>query len=53
MKEALLINLIGLILEKGVPAFIKWQDGVELANPTLEDLEALKVKKMSEKNKEG
>jgi hypothetical protein len=43
------VNVIELILEKGIPAYMKWQDGMELENPTLADFEALKVKKMSEK----
>lgn len=45
----LAINLIDLILTKGIPAYIEWQDGVKLENPTIEDFEKLKVKKMSEK----
>lgn len=45
----LIVNMINLIIEKGLPAYIEWQDGVKIENPTLDDFEALKVKKMSEK----
>jgi hypothetical protein len=43
------VNLIDLILTKGIPAYMEWQDGVKLDNPTLADFEALKVKTMDEK----
>jgi hypothetical protein len=49
MDANIVLALISLIMEKGIPAYIQWQDGVKLENPTLEDFEALKVKKMSEK----
>jgi hypothetical protein len=48
-KAVLIVNLIDLILSKGVPAYMEWQDGVKLENPTIEDFEALKVKTMDEK----
>ena len=43
------VRLLEMVAEKGIPAFIKWQDGTEIDQPTLEDFENLKVKKMSEK----
>ena len=49
MNTALIIKLIELLIEKGVPAFIEWNDGTQIENPTMEDFEALKVKKMDEK----
>lgn len=52
MNEAtaiLAINLIDLLITKGIPVYIEWQDGSKLENPTIEDFEKLKVKKMSEK----
>jgi len=45
------LQIIALILEKGVPAYLQWQDGATLTNPTLEDIVALRVKKISEKEK--
>lgn len=35
------IALLKLVLEHGVPAYIKWQNGVTLRNPTLEDITKL------------
>lgn len=45
----LIVNIINLIIEKGIPAYIEWKDGMSLTEPTLEDFDALKVQKMSEK----
>lgn len=48
-KAVLIVSAIDLLLTKGIPTYIEWQDGVKLENPTIEDFEALKVKKMSDK----
>lgn len=44
----LIVHLLELILAKGVPAYIEWQDGVYLNNPTAEDFEKLKVEYLEE-----
>ena len=49
----LIVNIINLIIEKGIPAYIEWKDGVSLTEPTLDDFEVLKVQKMSEKEKDN
>lgn len=49
MKPELILALISLVLEKGLPTYIKWQDGVSLTDPTLDDFENLKVKGMRDK----
>ena len=48
-KALIILNLMDLIMTKGIPAYIQWQDGVKLENPTIEDFEGLKVKRMSDK----
>lgn len=48
-KAALVLKVFELLLEKGVPAYMKFTDGTTIENPTIEDFEKLKVKKMSEK----
>lgn len=53
MKAELIVAAISLILEKGIPTYMKWQDGMELTDPTIEDFEKLKVKGMREKLEEG
>jgi hypothetical protein len=52
MDPVLILGIISLIIEKGVPAYLEWQDGMKLENPTVEDIENLKVKKISEKMEE-
>lgn len=47
-KAVLIVNLIDLIMTKGIPAYMKWQDGMELKDPTIEDFEALKVTPLPE-----
>jgi len=37
----LIIGLIRLLIEKGVPVYMEWADGMELKDPTLEDIQAL------------
>ena len=49
MDAKLILKMIELLIEKGVPAFIEWNDGTQIENPTVEDFEALKVKKMRDK----
>lgn len=49
MNAEIILAAIALILEKGIPAYMEWQDGVKLEDPTLEDFENLKVKTMAEK----
>ena len=45
----LLLNAIEILLTRGIPIYMEWANGDKLENPTIEDFEALKVKKMSEK----
>jgi hypothetical protein len=47
------IKILDLVIEKGIPAFIAWNDGTEITDPTADALDALKVKKMSEKQAEA
>lgn len=47
------LRILDMILEKGLPALIKWQDGTVLENPTAEDFENLKVKTFEEKEEEA
>jgi|TARA_Y100000310_G_scaffold182326_1_gene182417 hypothetical protein len=49
MSASLILAIVSLIFEKGVPDYLEWKDGVKLENPTLKDIEALKVVKMSDK----
>jgi hypothetical protein len=53
MTPELILAAITLILEKGVPFVMKFNDGTKLENPTIEDFEKLKVKGMREKLNEG
>ena len=56
MSEAKLLEagivLLGTLAEKGVPALIRWNDGTEITDLTPEELDKLKVKKMSEKRED-
>jgi hypothetical protein len=52
MEAALILGIVSLIIEKGVPAFLEWQDGTKLEDPTLLDIENLKVVSMSDKVEE-
>jgi len=37
----IILAIIQLILEKGIPAYLEWSDGMSIKNPTLEDIEKL------------
>jgi len=45
----IIVNIMNLMVEKGIPAFIEWNDGTALDDPTIEDFEKLKVKTMAGK----
>ena len=50
MKTALVLKIIEILLQDGVPALVQIFQGLKNDNPTLEDIEALheKVKPLSE-----
>ena len=37
----IILKIIELILDKGLPAYIEWSNGMKIENPTLEDIAKL------------
>jgi len=44
MNPAVIVAIIELLLEKGVPAFVKLMGTLQTDNPTADEIRALKVK---------
>ena len=37
----IILKIIELILDKGIPAYMEWSDGMSIKDPPLEDIEKL------------